>query len=219
MTGRLSLSEQLKDLENRMVVAESNLISLHNAVSALGAELPDRGSEPPTLPPVAQWPLPGRWQFSRRSIERMTGIHPDLLAVAHYALRICSVDFGVTRTGGLRTEITQAALVEAGKSKTLNSRHRTGHALDVVAFDFGRAQWGAAYALTVHQSFVRAAKVLGVALRWGGDWDGDGDTRDETFVDMFHHELPRSMYGVGMDPGAAASVFLDFVQGSENTRV
>ena len=38
--------------------------------------------------------------------------------------------------------------------------------------------------------FVMAsAKSLGVALRWGGDWDGDQDTRDERFRDLGHFEL------------------------------
>lgn len=28
-----------------------------------------------------------------------------------------------------------------------------------------------------------------IQLRWGGDWDGDGDVTDQTFDDLFHIEL------------------------------
>lgn len=33
-----------------------------------------------------------------------------------------------------------------------------------------------------------AAKEEGVELRWGGDWDSDGDTTDQTFMDLCHFE-------------------------------
>jgi peptidoglycan L-alanyl-D-glutamate endopeptidase CwlK len=31
----------------------------------------------------------------------------------------------------------------------------------------------------------------GVTLRWGGDWDGDGDTTDQSFDDLFHLEITK----------------------------
>lgn len=32
-------------------------------------------------------------------------------------------------------------------------------------------------------------KSMGVEIRWGGDWDGDGDYRDNKFEDLVHFEL------------------------------
>lgn len=33
------------------------------------------------------------------------------------------------------------------------------------------------------------AKSKGFELRWGGDWDGDGDLTDQNFDDLFHLEI------------------------------
>jgi hypothetical protein len=30
---------------------------------------------------------------------------------------------------------------------------------------------------------------MGIAIRWGGDWDQDGFVADERFLDMPHFEL------------------------------
>ena len=39
---------------------------------------------------------------------------------------------------------------------------------------------------------MATAKALGIPLRWGGDWDGDRDTRDERFRDLGHFEILKS---------------------------
>lgn len=38
---------------------------------------------------------------------------------------------------------------------------------------------------------MATAAMLGISLRWGGDWDGDRDTRDEKFRDLGHFEVIR----------------------------
>ena len=40
---------------------------------------------------------------------------------------------------------------------------------------------------SLHQDFVEAFQSVG--FRWGGDWDGDGQTDDHTFIDPMHFEL------------------------------
>ncbi|KKN76985.1 hypothetical protein LCGC14_0364770 [marine sediment metagenome] len=32
------------------------------------------------------------------------------------------------------------------------------------------------------------AAVLGIPVRWGGDWDSDNDLHDQTFMDLAHFE-------------------------------
>ena len=68
-------------------------------------------------------------RLSDRSRARLKGVHPALVGVIEEAIGISPVDFMVTE--GLRTAARQAALVKAGASRTLNSRHLTGHAVDV----------------------------------------------------------------------------------------
>jgi peptidoglycan L-alanyl-D-glutamate endopeptidase CwlK len=36
---------------------------------------------------------------------------------------------------------------------------------------------------------LTCAKQLGVKLRWGGDWDGDGNRLNNKFNDLAHFEL------------------------------
>lgn len=122
--------------------------------------------------------------LSRRSIERMAGVHPDLVAVVHRAIQLTTVDFGITQ--GLRTIEQQREYVRNGKSRTMNSRHLTGHAVDVVAMIDGKVSWTASDYDPIARAFKAAANQLDVPIVWGGDW--------KSFRDCPHFELARSEY-------------------------
>lgn len=110
------------------------------------------------------------YTFSQSSILRMKGVDERLVRVAHEALRLTTVDFSVSE--GLRQMERQKALVKSGASKTLNSKHLTGKAIDVVALTpEGKADWRpeAFYPLAV--AFRQASINLGVEIVWGGIWD------------------------------------------------
>lgn len=140
-------------------------------------------------------PLSSGFFLGLKSTQRLQGVHPDLVAVVEYAIRVSPVDFGIPRTGGVRTRDQQHHLVEGGRSGTMNSRHLTGHAVDVFALVDGAATWQPVHILKVHEAFEVASARLVVPLRWGGDWDGDGDIREPGENDLVHHELPRANYG------------------------
>lgn len=72
------------------------------------------------------------FKFSSRSEKNLQGVNPDLVKVTRRALEISEVDFGITE--GVRSRYRQKQLVATGKSQTMNSRHLTGHAVDVVAY-------------------------------------------------------------------------------------
>ena len=72
-----------------------------------------------------------KFVLSRLSLSRLEGVHPDLVKVVKRAIEITEVDFRVSE--GLRTKARQAELVKLGASQTQNSRHLTGHAVDLVA--------------------------------------------------------------------------------------
>ena len=71
------------------------------------------------------------FHLSGRSLRRLDGVHPRLVALAREAVALSPVDFMITE--GRRTRQRQAALVRAGASRTMHSRHLTGHAIDVAA--------------------------------------------------------------------------------------
>ncbi len=68
------------------------------------------------------------FRLSERSLDRLEGVNPSLVAVVQRAIELTTVDFGVTE--GVRSEETQRRYVVAGKSQTMASKHRTGDAVD-----------------------------------------------------------------------------------------
>ena len=124
------------------------------------------------------------FRLSARSRERMTGVHPALVAVIEAAIRRSSVDFLITE--GMRTPARQAALVRAGASRTLKSRHLTGHAVDVAAVVEGRVRWDWPLYPRIAEAVKAAAAEQGTAIVWGGDWP--------ILRDGPHFELDRKVF-------------------------
>ena len=108
------------------------------------------------------------FRFSKRSYDKLAGVRPELVAVATLALSRSPVDFGITE--GLRTKKRQRELYNEGKSRTMNSRHLTGHAIDVAAYVDGKVTWDWQPYLQISQAMKHAAEDLGVNIQWGGDW-------------------------------------------------
>ncbi|MFZ7164586.1 M15 family metallopeptidase [Avibacterium avium] len=131
-----------------------------------------------------------KFKFSQRSEESLKGVHKDLVKVVRRALQLSTVDFTVIE--GIRSKAKQKRLFAQGASKTMHSRHLTGHAVDIVPYpldwqDKARFQ-------KISQAMFQAAKELNIPIRWGGDWNQNGKTEDERFYDGPHFELLRAVY-------------------------
>ena len=124
------------------------------------------------------------FKLGKRSIERLQGVHPDLVRVVERAIDLTPVDFTVIE--GLRSPERQQTLVASGASQTLNSRHITGHAVDLGAWVDNQVDWSWPLYAKIANAMKAAAKELGVAIVWGGDW--------RTFKDGPHFELDRRYY-------------------------
>lgn len=123
-------------------------------------------------------------RLSVRSRSRLKGVHPALVAVVEAAAARSPVDFMITE--GLRSPERQAGLVRAGASRTLKSRHLTGHAVDVAALVEGRVRWDWPLYERIAAAFKSAALELKTPLVWGGDW--------KSLRDGPHFELDRKAY-------------------------
>ncbi len=123
-------------------------------------------------------------ELSPRSEKSLTGVHPSLVAVVRRAKELCEVDFVVIE--GLRTKARQTELVAKGASKTMNSRHLTGHAVDIAPVIGKEIRWDWPLYYKLADAMKRAAKELGVKLVWGGDW--------RTFKDGPHFEINPAEY-------------------------
>ena len=124
------------------------------------------------------------FQLGPRSKMRLNGVHPDLVKVVERAIQISTVDFTVLE--GLRSPERQKALYEAGASQTLNSRHITGHAVDLGAWVDSQVDWSWPLYVQIAKAMKTAAKELNVPIVSGIDWI--------TFRDGPHHELDRKAY-------------------------
>jgi peptidoglycan L-alanyl-D-glutamate endopeptidase CwlK len=119
-----------------------------------------------------------------RDKTRLIGVHPDLVKVVTRAAELTAVDFTVTE--GKRTLDRQKQLVAAGASQTLNSRHLTGHAVDVAALVAGQVRWDWPLYYKLADVFKKAAEELQIAIEWGGDW--------KSFKDGPHFQLSAKRY-------------------------
>ena len=124
------------------------------------------------------------FKLGARSILRLKGVHPDLVKVVERAIQLTPVDFTVIE--GLRTLERQRKMFDAGASQTLNSRHLTGHAVDLAAWVDNQVDWSWPLYYKIAAAMKSAAKELNVPLEWGGDW--------KSFKDGPHFQLPWKDY-------------------------
>ena len=123
------------------------------------------------------------FRLSKRSLTNLKGVHPHLVQVVERAIQISTVDFTVIE--GLRTVERQRELLAAGASRTMNSRHITGHAVDLAPWIGGTIRWDWPPFHQIAAAMKSAAQELGVPITWGGDWK---------FKDGPHFELNRKYY-------------------------
>ncbi|EGH2839145.1 M15 family metallopeptidase [Salmonella enterica] len=109
-----------------------------------------------------------KFKFSRKSLSRLQGVNPLLISLAERALELSAIDFGVTE--GLRTRRRQDELYREGKTETLNSRHLTGHAIDVMAYPTPQGSWDFSDYELIAAAFKQAGKETDIDVEWGGDW-------------------------------------------------
>ena len=110
----------------------------------------------------------GGFVLSERSLKNLVGVKDDLVRVVKRALEISDTDFAVIE--GLRTKERQAYLVKKGASKTMNSKHLTGDAVDIAPVIDGKISWDFEHYYPLANAMAKAATELGVKVRWGGAW-------------------------------------------------
>ncbi len=130
--------------------------------------------------------------FGKRSEANLRGVHPDLVRVVRKALTMLPEHLDMTVLEGLRTLERQRQLKRAGATRTLNSRHITGHAVDLAPLIGGtipkdkRGEWDFKRFKELSVYVKKAAAIEKVPIVWGGDWI--------TFKDGPHFELNRKVY-------------------------
>lgn len=130
------------------------------------------------------------YAFSKRSREQLNTCHPKLVQVLEAAIK--KIDFSVIE--GHRGEAEQNRAFAEGKSRLRwpNSKHNKmpSEAVDIWPYPFKPEYWNQ---IEVWENLAKVvlecAEELGIKIRWGGDWNQNGDWRDEKFIDGPHFEL------------------------------
>jgi peptidoglycan L-alanyl-D-glutamate endopeptidase CwlK len=122
--------------------------------------------------------------LNERSLKALVGVHPDLVAVAKRAAELMPGGFILTE--GLRSKERQRELFAKGLSKTMNSRHIVGMAVDFAPILYGEVTWKTPAFLPVIKAFKTASAELKIPIVSGSEW--------KTFKDYPHIELSRAVY-------------------------
>ena len=126
-------------------------------------------------------------KFSKKSKRNLSSCHPDLQRLFRVVLEImdCKV------TGGHRTKEIQEQYFDSGLSEVdwPNSKHNStpSMGIDVAPCPI---DWNDTERFYYFAGIVKGvSEIMEIPIRWGGDWDGDGDLHDQTFMDLVHFEL------------------------------
>lgn len=109
------------------------------------------------------------YELGFTSQANLVGVQAPLVEAVKYAIAITTQDFAVTQ--GLRTVAAEADAVASGHSKTMHSRHLTGHAVDLVPIVNGKLSWEWPFFYPIVTAMQAAGKYLSVEMNWGADWD------------------------------------------------
>ena len=122
-------------------------------------------------------------EFNQRSKHRLQTCDSRLIKLFAEVVKY----FDCSILEGKRTPERQAELLREGKSKILYSKHLEGLAVDVAPYpidwtDRDRFHYFAGFVMGV-------AKQMDIPIRWGGDWDGNTQVKDNKFDDLVHYEI------------------------------
>ena len=93
----------------------------------------------------------------------------------------------VTIIEGVRSAKRQEELLKKGATKVKYSKHMDGKAVDLAPYPI---DWNDRDRFHYMGGMIRGiAKQLNIPVRWGGDWDGDGEVKDNGFDDLVHVEI------------------------------
>jgi peptidoglycan L-alanyl-D-glutamate endopeptidase CwlK len=126
-------------------------------------------------------------KFGIKSTENLKTCHPDLQLLFGVVVR----EFDCSIICGHRGQDDQNDAYRSGKSQLEwdKSKHNKSPSLavDVVPYP---VDWQDINRFYLFAGYVKkTAELLGISVRWGGDWDSDNNTDDQNFNDLPHWEL------------------------------
>lgn len=132
------------------------------------------------------------YRLSKASEARLATCDPRLRVVIRAAVAQSLMDMTVTE--GHRPEALQNQYFDEGKSRVRypNGKHNAqpSKAVDVAPYVNGALSYDQRHCCFLAGVILGIAASLGIKLRWGGNWDRDGEpVTDQDFQDLVHYEL------------------------------
>ena len=139
--------------------------------------------------------LSSMFSLGKRSEQILNNANPDLQKVVKLALAFGIIDFSVIES--FRDKDTQNRYHQQGKSKLPwpHGKHNKNpsDAVDLVPYINGKISWDSRHCTFLAGVILAAAKCIGVEIRWGGNWDMDGEPiTDQEFQDLVHYETTEN---------------------------
>lgn len=126
-------------------------------------------------------------KFGKKSRQNLESCEKDLQLLFEEVIKY----FDCTVTQGNRSVEEQEELFKKGRTKVKFGKHNhfPSIAVDVTPYPVDYENTDRHY---YFGGFVLGiAKSMGLDIRWGGDWDGDRETKDQTFNDLVHFEIRK----------------------------
>lgn len=123
-------------------------------------------------------------KLTEKDEAKLKGVHPDLVKLVEEVAKVTDVPFTILE--GRRSLERQKQLVAKGASKTLKSRHLTGHAVDIAPTINGKVSWAWPLYHKLAPEVKAVASKLKIPIEWGGDW--------VSFKDGPHWQLSWKQY-------------------------
>tara|TARA_Y100000310_G_C20559874_1_gene752520 strand:- start:414 stop:794 length:381 start_codon:yes stop_codon:yes gene_type:complete len=122
-------------------------------------------------------------KFGEKSLANLKGVDTKIVNVLNQAIK--HFDFSVIE--GVRSLETQKRYKAKGVTKTLDSKHIEGKAVDIAPYpiDYDNIE----RFIYLGGFILGISSQLGIKLKWGMDWDMDTYVKDTKFIDAGHFEM------------------------------
>lgn len=131
-------------------------------------------------------------KFGNRSRQQLATCHKDIKRIMDVAIALDIMDFSIIE--GHRNKEDQNKYYRTGRSKVKypHGKHNEmpSSGVDVAPFINGKISWEKVHCIALAYIILTVARMMGVNLRWGGNWDMDYEPiTDQDFQDLVHFEI------------------------------
>lgn len=131
------------------------------------------------------------YNFGKTSRANRATIHPDLQIVMDDALATGIMDFSIIEGYRDKAKQNRYYMLEKSKVKWPDGKHNKipSDAVDAAPYINGKISWNKSHCCVLAGIILACAAKRGIKLRWGGNWDMDGEPiTDQDFQDLVHYE-------------------------------